>query len=203
MRILIVLMLLATCAGAEPIDPDPDGMSFYFDTEGMIYCLELDDWEPAVGAGPTVDAYLLVTRPDTPFPAIQAWEAHLEIVNNSYLYPYIRVTPGCYTYDNPLGDYVVGCAGPAAIPITSDAVMIASAELSWLGTEGHAEATCILRGVEGSLSFPDGPGYAAEAGYPSPCQPLFGAWGEVAWINGGCQTIGDEGMTWGTVKGLY
>ncbi len=82
----MVLMIVAfsTVALAEPIDPDPDGMSVYFDTEGTVYCLEVDDWEPAAGAGPEITAYLLVTRPDTPFPYIQAWEAHVEMHTNSH-----------------------------------------------------------------------------------------------------------------------
>jgi hypothetical protein len=200
---IVSILAVALCglATAEPIDPDPDGMSFYFDTGGTIYCLEIDDWEPAVGAGPTVTAYLLVTRPDTPFPGIQAWEAHVEILSNAYMSTGLVLTPGCGTFGIDY-DYMAGCSW-APIPITGDAVMIASAELSWLGTEGHAEATFILRGIEGSLSFPDSPGYAAEPGYPSPCQPLFGEWGEVAWINGGCLTIAGEVMTWGMVKSLY
>jgi hypothetical protein len=203
--VIVSIFTVAICgpAMAEPIDPDPDGMSVYFDTEGTIYCLELDDWEPAAGAGPTVMAYLLVTRPDTPFPGIQAWEAHAEIYMNSLIPTWhFTLLPGAYMWGIEDNNYIVGCA-TAPIPITGDAVMIASAELNWLGTEGHAEATFILSGVEGSLGFPDGPGYAAEAGYPSPCQPLFGEWGEVAWINGGCQTIAGEDMTWGMVKSLY
>ena len=205
LMIVALFLILGVQVLADPIDPDPDGMGFYFDTAGTVYCLELDDWEPAVGAGPTVMAYLLVTNPDTPFPSIQGWEAFAMILTNSDMSTgYLWLTPGAADYDGmPPGEYVVGCGGPAAIPITGGATVIAWAELSWLGTEGHAEATCIVRGLDGSPSFPDGPGYAAEMGYPSPCQSLFGTWGEVAWINGGCQTVSDEGMTWGAVKGLY
>jgi len=209
MKTLLMLtpLVMGACgvpAGAQPLDPDPDGMSFYFDTEGMTNCLELDDWEPAVGAGPTVMAYLLVTNPDTPFPSIQAWVAYAEIIMNSDTPTWgLTLTPGASTYDGlPPGWYEVGCGGAAAIPITGSATVIAWAELSWLGTEGHAEATFILRGIEGSYFDPD-PGYAAAAGYPSSCQSPFGEWGEVAWINGGCQTIGGEDLTWGAMKELY
>ena len=188
---LVSLFVIGFCvpASAQPIDPDPDGMSIYFDTEGTIYCLEVDDWEPAAGAGPTVDAYLLVTRPDTPYPSIQAWVAHIEIETNS-LAPYpaaVYLTPGMTDYHAGPDDYIVGNWFTL---ITGDATVIASIDLSWSGWEGHAEATLILEGVEDTIAFPDGPGFAAEAGFLSPCQPLFGAWGEVAWINGGCQTVG-------------
>ena len=189
-------------AVAQPVDPDPDGMSIYFDTEGMSWCLEVPSWEPALGAGPAIDAYLLVTNPDTPYPSILAWEAHVEIISNSLIPTlYLDPTPGCVV-TIITEDYVMGCiANP--IPIIDGVAMIASAQLHWLGTEGHAAATFIVRGVEGSISFADGPGYASAPGFASPCQPLFGAWGEVAWINGGCQTVGDESLTWGAVKGLY
>jgi hypothetical protein len=198
----MAVIVFCSPASAEPIDPDPDGMGIYFDTEGTAYCLTVDDWEPAVGAGPTIDVYLLVTRPDTPYPSILAWETHVEIISNSLIPThYLTVTPGCAFY-MPEEDYVIGCSY-APIPIIDDVAMIASAELSWLGTEGHAEVTFIMRGVQGSLSFPDGPGYASAPGFPSPCQPLFGEWGEVAWVNGNCQTIAGEDMAWGMVKSLY
>lgn len=118
------------------------------------------------------------------------------------------MTAGATDYDGDTDDYVVGCGGAAAIPITGDATVIAWVEIAWLGFEGHAAANCLLRGVDGSLSFPDGPGYAAEAGFPSPCQnflaPLTG--GYCAWINedhGWCSVHANEDMTWGDVKGLY
>lgn len=203
MRFLIVLMLLATCVGAVPVDPDPDGMGMYFDTEGVNSCIWVDDWVPAIGAGPNITVYLLVTHPDTPYPSIQAWEAHVEFITNSYTPPSGLTLPAlAVDYDGDLDDYVVGCGGAAAIPITGDATVIAWADLTWLGYEGSASATCLLRGVDGSQSFPEGPGYAAEAGFPSPCHSLWGIWGPVSWINGLCPTA-NESMTWGSVKSLY
>jgi len=178
-------------------------MSFYFDTDGVEYCLTLDDWIPGPGNGLAVTAYLLVTRPDTPFPWIQVWEAHAEILTNSYSPPTgLTLTSGAADYAADPDDYVIDLSH-ALLPITGDATVIAHVDISWLGHEGHAEATFILRSIEDSLHFPDSPGYAVEAGFPIPCQPLFAAWGEVAWINGGCLTGGDEGLTWGAVKRLY
>jgi hypothetical protein len=207
MRTLSILaaFIIIVCGGfasAEPIDPDPDGMSIYFDTEGTIYCLELDDWEPAAGAGPEITAYLMVTRPDPPYPAsyVQAWEAHMEIDTNSFLPPLVYLTPGMSDYNGDPNDYQVSGWGT---PITGDVAVIASIRITWQGLEGHAQATYSLWRVDESLAFPDGPGYVAWAGFPTPCQPLFGEWGEVAWINGGCLTIADESLTWGEVKSLY
>ena len=206
MRFLIVMMLLAACASAEPIDPDPDGMGVYFDTEGMEYCIVVDDWVPGPGAGPgVIDAFLLVTRPDTPFPTIQAWEAQINITTNSYLAPVVTLTPGAADYDADPEDYVVGAGGANANPITGNATVIANIALEFLGFEGTASVIVTMGGVPGSLSFPDGPGYAAEAGFPSPCQSRFGVWGGNAWINADCHgwIIANEELTWGTVKSLY
>ena len=199
MRILIVILLFATCALAEPIDPDPDGMGIYFDTEGTEYCIAVDDWVPAPHAGFCVNAFLLVTRPDTSFPTIQGWEAHIEIDTNSIYSSQVNLLPGMADMDGDPDDFVIGGLGPT---ITGDATVIAWIDMKWYGFEGHAEASILLRGVEGSQSFPDGPGYWAEAGFLSPCQPLFGDWGVCAWISNDCTTP-NEGMTWGGVKSLY
>jgi hypothetical protein len=198
------ILVLSGIAMAEPIDPDADGMSVYFDTEGIEYCLTIDDWAPGPGVGPgDVPAYLLVTRENSPYPGIQAWEAALTVTTNAILGADITLTPGASDYNADPDLFVVGCGGPAAIPFTGDATVIANITIGFFGYEGTASATITLGGVPGSLSFPDGPGYAAEAGFPSPCQPLFGAWGDVAWINGDCNPIANEEMTWGSVKSLY
>ncbi len=208
MKKMLALTAMAVIAfsglALAQLDPDADGMSVYFDDQGMSYCLEVDPWVPGPGAGPgLIEAYLLVTRPDTPYPTIQAWEAQINITTNSYLVPVVNLTPGAADYDADLEDFVVGCGGVNAIPITGDATVIANIELEFLGFEGTAEVVVNMNGVPGSLSFPDGPGYAAEAGFPSPCQCIFGAWGDVAWINNCMHPVANEDMTWGSVKSLY
>lgn len=162
---LAALVVASLAAVAEPIDPDPDGMSFYFDTEATDYCLHLDYWLPGIEPGPTATAYLIVTRPDTPHPSVLAWEAHIDIVTNSYTPPTgLTLTPGATVYDQADGDYVVGCYGDAAILITGDAVVIAWVDVAWLGFEGFATAGFFLGAIEGSESFPDGPGYESGPG---------------------------------------
>jgi hypothetical protein len=195
---VLLVVLISAPVIAQPIDPDPDGMSFYFDTEGTEYCMTVDDWEPAPYAGFCVNAFLLVTHPDTPFPRIHGWEAHIGIETNAPS-SHVNLLPGMADMDGDPDDYVIGGYGPT---ITGDATVIAWVRLRWYGFEGHAEASILLRGVDGSLSFPDGPGYWAEVGNPSPCQPLFDDWGACAWIGNDCTTP-NEGMTWGAVKRLY
>ncbi|MBC8424961.1 hypothetical protein H8E07_12625 [bacterium] len=207
---LSVLMILACGAAvAQPIDPDPDGMSIYFDESGSTYCLTVDDWVPMIGAGPTINIYLLVTRPSTPLPYIQGWEAHVEIMMNSYTpTTSLTPTPGAIDLAKEPDDYVVVADGDAAIQVGGDTVILATAELAWLGFEGHAEAWLLLRGVEGSQLFPVSPGYYSdESEAPTPCQALFGGWGRCIWVNGDCHwwtdRLVDESLTWGEVKSLY
>jgi len=209
--VLMMLVVVFVCesTAAQPVDPDPDGMGVYFDTEGMTWCLDVDDWVPMIGAGPTIPAYLLVTRPSTSLPNIHGWEAHVEIVTNSFTPPTgWTLTPGAVNTGKE-GDYVVDVSGTASIPIMGDAVMLATIEIAWLGFEGHASAIISLRGVEGSQLHPGGPGYHSDdATAPVPCQCYFGSWGPVAWVNGDCNPVWpyrvvDESLTWGEVKSLY
>ena len=205
----LILLILGSLAVAQPLDPHPDGMSVYFDYGGTDYCLNVDDWVPAIGAGPTVVIYLLLTRPDTPLPYVQGWEAYVEIVSNSYTpTTSLTLTPGAVNHADEENHYVVTAGGDASIPVVGDAVILATAELTWIGFEGHAEATITVRGVEGSQLFPNSPGYYSDEGAaPIPCDPLFGTWGPCAWINIDCgwwlDRLQDESLTWGEVKSLY
>ncbi|MBC8424962.1 hypothetical protein H8E07_12630 [bacterium] len=207
--LFLVWLILIGCGApvtAEPIDPDHDGMSVYFDEEATTFAYYVDDWIPAIGAGPTITAYLIITRPYLPYPFlyIRAWEAHIEIITNSLTPPLrMQLEPCSVDYDNDPDDYVIGFCPCIGIDITGDAVILGHVELNWLGIEGRAEAEFFITGVEGSLHFPDGPGYAVEAGFPSPCQPIFGTWGLCAWVNVHTIPIKNETMTWGDVKTLY
>ncbi len=207
---ILALVMISGLAKAQPVYPHPDGMSVYFDEVGMDYCLSVDDWVPAIWAGPTISAYLIVTRPSTPLPYIQGWEAQIEIMSNSYLLPPAwTLTPGAVNIGKEPGDYIVDAGGAASIPITSDSVLLASIELVWLGFEGHAEARISMYGVPGSQLHPEGPGYHSdEAATPISCRCFFGSWGPVAWVNGDCGFLWprpsiDEDLTWGEVKSLY
>ncbi len=210
---LTVLAVIVVCgpAAAQWSDPDPDGMSLYFDEDATIWCGIVHPWMPGPGAGPSFFVYLIVTNPSTNFPSIKAWEARVEITTNSYIpYEGLTLTPGALDADPDPDNYLVGCGGLYdAIVIDDDTVVLASAELRWLGFEGAAAGTFHLYGIEGSLSFPDGPGYAAAPGYLYPCQSLIGTnlWGECAYLNPSghqCEPIiASEVMTWGMVKSLY
>ncbi len=200
--ILASIIAIGGFASAQPIDPDPDGMSIYFDTEGQDFIVLVHPWEPALDAGPTISTYLLLTRPSTPFWAVKGWEARIEFETNSFTPPLgMTLTPGAVDLDDDPDDYVVECDDTALIPITGDVVVLASVEFSWLGFEGYAVATIHLYGVEGSASFPVSPGYISGLGLLTPCHCIFSTWGGVAFVTN--ELIRNEDMAWGDVKSLY
>jgi len=201
MRYLIVILLFPACAAAQPIDPDPDGMSVFLEYEGeMDYCMTMDDWFPAPPpAGPgTITVFLLLTRPSTDQDVITNWEARVDLHCNSLLAPDVmNVAYNHVDHDDDPDDYVI----EGYIPLSGDSTILAWFDIEYLGYEGHVEIMVELAGVEGSQVFSDGPGYQAHGVFP--CQSMLGSWGPMAWVNGPCATIADERMAWGAVKSLY
>ncbi len=201
-RLLFLIVLsLAMCGPASAqIDPHPDGMSIYFDLGATQFCYELGPgYQP-------VTAYLMLTRPSTNQPAVLAWEARLEVDANP-----IVPLPVCWTYTHDgFGwdcgpDNIVGTTTPP-LAFTGEATMLASITLSYIGIEVDPYAIFTIGRVTGSTTFPEGPGYTSEAGSPTPCQHIFGAWGTpCAWVNkDNCElVVANNVMTWGNVKALY
>jgi hypothetical protein len=195
MLALVAVLVFSSMAMAQ-IDPDPDGMSLYFDTEGMTFCMDYDGSVPL-----SITAYLLLTNASVSEPAVLGWEAHLEIESNAFsinpwvLYDGTNVGSGM--------DFIVG-NGAFPLPIVDGVCALAEVGILFFG-QIDPYAIYTVTGVEGSLSYPNGTGYAAEVGFPKPCQPIFGTWGACAWVNGGnnCFSIANEDMTWGSVKSLY
>ena len=105
--------------------------------------------------------------------------------------------------------HTLDAGGDAAIPVTGEAVLLATIEMAWLGFEGRATAAIHLSSVMNSALLPDGPGYHSdEAATPTPCQSLFHSWGVCALIDSDCDLgwsapSANEDMTWGAVKRLY
>ncbi len=192
------MMLLTAGNVAAQVDPDPDGMSVYFDTEGLDFCYETSGTpEPE-----TVTAYLLLTRPTAD--QVVSWEArvaedveafyhHWTVVNDASVIP--LTWPDLYVYVDP--------------PLETDGtpVVLAYLEIIFFGQiSPHAIIT--VDGIPGSLSFPPGhPGYAPAPGVPITCNLIHDSPGDpVAWINhpDDCDDIIASGdLTWGAVKRLY
>jgi|SaaInl4_150m_RNA_FD_contig_41_1016458_length_1529_multi_7_in_0_out_0_2 hypothetical protein len=198
---VMAVLAFSSFALAVPADPDPDGMSVYFDLAATDFCAETVD-----GVYTPITAYLVVTNPSVDDLYILAWEAQLVVEGN----PTVPIpsgwtlTTGAQNFGSG-DDYIVGTTSPP-LAFTGDATMLGSMTLAFIGYEVGPYATFTVGRVPGSTSFPEGAGYSAAVGFPIPCQHIFGAWGTpCAWVNGAgnCDTVANEEMTWGSVKSLY
>ncbi|MBC8366474.1 hypothetical protein H8E52_03605 [bacterium] len=204
MKKMLVLSMVAVLAFSSfamaQIDPDDDGMGIYFDTGATIFCVE------TIGSYQPITAYLVVTNHSVAEPAILGWEARLEIDGN----PMVAIPSSWNLTSGALNvgsgdDYICGTTNPP-LAFTGTATVLADITLTFIGYEVGPYANFSVGRATGSLTYPDGGGYASQVGFPTPCQHIFGAWGTPsAWVNGGenCDIIANEEMTWGSVKTLY
>jgi len=198
MKTVMTILMVALLVGpaTAQIDPDPDGMSVYFDTEGYDFCYETS------GGYEEVTAYLLLTNPSAEF--LYAWEAHVESDVDAWYS--IHWEPVCTSYGWDMDpDFVVGCSPP--VPLDGSTVILMTGLITFQGAPSEY-AIFTVRGIPGSISFdPDHPGYAAGPGILVPCNLIHDAPGDpVAWINrpDDClDFVANEASTWGTVKRLY
>ncbi len=202
--ITLLIVIAIPCSTYAQIDPDPDGMSIYFDLEAMCFMVHT-----IPGAYSPITAFLMVTNPSTPHPKITGWEAHLEVDGNPGLpIPNRWTILGSDGVDVTTGnDYIQ----TVDLPIMGSVTILAHITVSFIGYEVNPTCTFTMGGVPGSTTFTEGPGYIAAPGDPIPAIAIFGSWDiETAWINGmdeGCSPIPNpfpvEVMTWGAVKSLY
>lgn len=204
MKKMLVLSAMAVFAFSSValavVDPDPDGMSIYFDTTGDTYCIDTaNPFSP-------YNVYILLTNASSSNPVL-AWEARVTydgdaafgVANGNV--SWALTNDGLNTGDAV--DMIVG-TGLTPVAITGDATILASAQLVWMAAGGHAYFT--IGRVTDSLSFPDSMGYVSQIGVGTPAQHIFGTPGaECAWIGGDCANtpVADEDMSWGGVKALY
>jgi len=192
---LIVMCLIGLVASSAWAYPGPNSMGVYMDAEatGPMAVCDLD-----VGLFETLNLYMLISGPTQTQCA--AWEAEViiettvnyfgnwEVLGNG-----LNVGSG-NTYlvglgDNPIQPNTVGNLVLMHLPLTV-------ADVS-------APIQIFIRRAPGSLSFPDGPGYAHTVGIDTPCVTSTGGpLVPVFEVNGICGTS-NEMSTWGGVKSLY
>jgi hypothetical protein len=190
MIIASCLLLFAPGVLAQ-VDPDPDQMGIYFDTEANTYCLA------DVPIDTQVSAYLCLTNQSALF-GIGGWEANVEVINGTVLAWNIQ---GDYISVYPPPNFVVGVYPP--LPISPSVVLM---EIVILVSE-TTPIQFILHPSTPSSFDPPSPGYGYiddEGNVPlQPCGYSVGSEIVCAEINGDCQVISNENMTWGVVKQLF
>ena len=190
-----VIALAFSGIATAQIDPDPDGMSVYFDEDGVSFCMAVEPGTIAQGT-----AYFLLTNPSTTAVNVLGWAANLNFVINE---PFAPVQWNLLDGLNAGSgmDFIVG-NGNSPLPIVDGVCVLASAAFAFFGA---VDPYAIFE-VNGSdfVSYPEGVGYTATIGIGTPGQPKLGAWGPCAWVND-CplDPIANEDMSWSQVKSLY
>jgi hypothetical protein len=200
MKKLVTLMVLVLAAGAlaQPVDPDPDMVGVYFDTDATVFCNE------APPLYTPLNAYICFTN-ITASSGLSGWEAHLTIDPAPAIPPTYTLSPGALNVSTA-PDFVVGLSSPmgwapamAVLTITvtplaatpTNFYLNGATVSSFGGFPGYAAGddpgdlrSC---GLAGGPAAPDGPGsLCAQMFVPCP--------GDV--------TATEEG-TWGNVKAMF
>ena len=186
--------LLASCAWAYP---GPDSIGLYSDAEMTGAVGPLCD---TVAPFSTYNLYLLISNPSGS--QVSAWEANVSIDTTvgyfgDWIFDGINVGAGdnfvVGTGENPLLPNSVGNIVLMYIPMTPMA--------------DTAPITFYVGPQEGSLPFPNNPGYAEDVGVEidltcntgGPTVPVF----ILNPTDGDCDIVGNETTSWGSVKTLY
>lgn len=109
--VIVLLALALPVASAAVIDPDPDLLGIYFDTQADINCLQVD-------SGTSFSAFVILTNPSAG--SIDAFEFGYENEFDSNYYGMLALLgailpPGSINVgsgDASGGDYIVGLASP-------------------------------------------------------------------------------------------
>lgn len=196
-KLLLVLSTIGLLASGAVAYPGPDSFGCY---------LEVTDPEPMITneictTAAFLDHVLLhVLITDLSNAQVKAWEALVTISNES-AWVGNWVLDGGTNYSTP-PEFVVGAGADPIFPNAEGAAELMSIDLLILSDVAPIEV--FIDGVPGSLSFPDGPGYAWEAGFPVPCfTSTGGPTTPVFEINGLCEIMGNEDASWGAVKSLF
>jgi hypothetical protein len=192
------IVLLSTAALAQ-IDPDPDGIGFYFDTEGSQVCGTAE-------TGTTVFIYLAITRASAAG-GVYGWDARIELAPDPL----------------PEGHFVLAWTllgdGPLTIPMYPDYIVGLGTPTPWSPSIELMEIQLLIAGVPACVQMflrpvgnPSHPGkmvyvdgsdltnvidlHYSAGEYGQPCLML------------NCpdcdpQIIASEPSSWGRVKAMY
>ncbi|MBC8424122.1 hypothetical protein H8E07_08370 [bacterium] len=192
-KMLLVLSMIGLLASSAVAYPGPDSFGVYLETEFVGYpdtCVEAVFLDHVI-------LWLMIT--DISNTQVKAWEA-LVTISNEAAWVGNWLLAGGSNYATP-PQFVVGAGAAPLYPNVVNAVPLMSIDLLILDVTNPIEV--FVAGVPGSLSFPYGPGYAWEAGFPVPCfTSTGGAATPVFRVNGDC-LVSDEASSWGDVKTLY
>ncbi len=197
--VVIASLALSAVAIAQPVDPDPNQMGVYFDTDATVNCA------PDLAPGGQISIYLMLTNPT--YPQVSAWECRLiwDQMGGGFYGSWTLANGGLNVGDltNPMN--LLFAVGTGAQPIvTSPATILAQ----WDGYYAFGSgSTFTLTQYPGTQSFPNEqlPGYAADEYTLVPCGVSSGSVDVpcAAFGAGQCAPIANEDTSWSNVKELY
>ena len=193
MKKLLVTLAIVCLAGTAfaQVDPDPNGIGVFFDTEGTVYCHEF--------IGGAVTAYVIITNPSQDA-GIGGYEFHVTAALPAGNYDTGWTLPAGALNVSAAPDFVVGMGSP--LPY-APAVVVAQ----WGLLMFAAGCMEFYVGPADTPSMPGVPLYAdgLNPGLLVPLQVSSGsAELPVAQLNcGECIVIGAEDATFGSVKAMY
>jgi len=193
-----LLILLAASTATAQVDPDPDLIGMYFDTEGNHVCMDF--------IGGPVTVYLTITSP-TVAAGVSGWECHVDYTIPEDYYEMEWDLMGDAINVSTPPDFVVGLGSP--LPYQS-AIVLATHGILVFGP------ACMVWDVRAAdvATIPGMPAYAAgdDPGNIIPLTPLCENYPEAA-LN--CPefcneyfelctfVVNEESVTWGELKSLY
>jgi len=197
-KMLIVMCMIGLVASCAWAYPGPNSFGVYLDTESTAYPVCAD-----VAAFAQQTVWCCVTNP-TGF-QVAGWEAMVTITNDSAFFGDWELVSGLNVGSG--NQFVVG-NGLEPLQINPQGVVpLMSITMVVVSVDDPIEF--YIEGVPGSLSFPDGPGYAEEVGAAIPCVTSTGSQATPVFIinpvggAGECTLVPNEDSSWGAVKTLY
>jgi len=185
------LLLFVVSSSWAQLDPGPDGIGVYFDTEATSVQLTVDE------SVFSVPAYLVLTNP-TLEGTLYYWEATVDGgCGEGYLSPEITgsaVNAGNIVQNMPgqgFFSFVSYATGFPPTDLSNSAVVLAELDVS--GPFYQAASVCVWEGA-----------FYAESGTNSAVMnPSPGSWDSPMAVINGPAPVANEAMSWGGVKGLF
>jgi hypothetical protein len=186
---LAILFLLIAGHAAAQVDPDPDGVGLYLDTDATVVCGTVPAFQVAT-------LYLCLTHPSSPH-GLSGWECSFTVPTNTVLVDAGFPDNGFNLKTRP--EFMVAYQQP--LP-AADVIVLAVIDLLPIS----AVPADFFLNPPAAPSLPDGACYAdgADPRLLIPMHPSSGDWSlPVARLNGDCAVVRDEPSDWGRMKALF
>ena len=192
MKKLLVLVLAMTIASSAfaVVDPDPNMIGIYFDTDADVYCME------GVAPYATIPAYIFLTNPT--FDGLYGFEVGYNLEGNGMVLSGLFANPEALDV-GAAGNHIVGFGSPTA---TTPATLLITLSVLYMDTS-MAPMYFNLTGADPASIDPLLPTVLLDAGQLMTTGYSTFDGTHSAVINGVCDIVATEAMSFDSVKSLY